>query len=169
MTFQSPAEDGVHPDAHVVFELDVDEQGWPPVSSERLWAFSLGDHLYRIDNPPWFVHDLAVGDVVRAVAPNVDSYPVFQEVVERSDHVTVRIICFRDGPLAGDLQKVIDAFAPFGIHCEGAGQYGMVALDIPGDAPLRGIRARLVEGSTNGSWEYDEGRVTSRWLALDRY
>ncbi|MGO4604582.1 DUF4265 domain-containing protein [Terrabacter sp. 2YAF2] len=81
-----------------IFELAV-EDGWPPVGSERAWAFHLGEDRYRIDNPPWFVPDLAVGDVVRAEASQPDSHPVFKEIVQRSDHVTIRLICFRDGPL----------------------------------------------------------------------
>jgi hypothetical protein len=45
------------PSAHVIFELTVDEDGWPPAASERVWALHLGGNEYRIDNPPWFVPD----------------------------------------------------------------------------------------------------------------
>lgn len=152
--------------AHVVFELEADEDGWPPVRSERVWAHALGEDHYRIDNPPWFVPDLAVGDIVRASTPHPESDPVFQEMVERSDHVTVRIIVFKDGPLGGQLQPVFDAFTPFGVHCEGAHQYRIVALDVPADASLRGIHTRLLKGTRDGSWAYDEGRITVRWHGL---
>jgi len=29
------------PTAHVIFELEV-EDGWPPVASERVWAYDVG-------------------------------------------------------------------------------------------------------------------------------
>lgn len=86
------------PDAHVIFELEV-EDGWPPVGAERVWAFHLGAERYRIDSAPWFARDLAVGDVVRARPSSADSHPVFVELLERSDHITIQLICFRRGPL----------------------------------------------------------------------
>jgi hypothetical protein len=89
----------------VVFELEVDEDGWPPVGGERVWAFDLGDDLYRIDNVPWFVRDLAVGDVVVAVPPGPENHPVFRRIHTRSEHLTIRIICFRGGPLAGSSSR----------------------------------------------------------------
>jgi hypothetical protein len=152
------------PGASVVFVLEVDKDGWPPVSSERVWAFDLGDGLYRIDNPPWFISDLAVGDVVEASAPTPSSHPVFQRLVDRSDHITIRLICFREGPLAGNLQRVVDAFVPLGVYAEGVQQYRMVALDVPPTAPLREVFDRLSGGVGDGSWEYEEGRITQAWI-----
>jgi hypothetical protein len=152
--------DASDPDARVVFELTV-EDGWPPVVSERLWAFPLGGDRFRIDNVPWFVRDLAVGDVVRARAPDERSNPLFEDLLERSDHVTVRLICcFRSGPLAGDLARALQPFTALGVYGEGVTQYGMVALDIEPTARLHEIVATLRQGVENGSWEYEEGRVT---------
>jgi hypothetical protein len=98
LRFSPLAPAGTCPEARVVFELAV-EDGWPPVGSERVWAHHLGGDRYRIANAPWFVRDLAVGDVVRAQAPGSGSHPVCAEVVERSGHVTIRLICYRRGPL----------------------------------------------------------------------
>lgn len=128
------------PEAHVVFELAV-EDGWPPVGSERVRAHHLGGDRYRIGNPPWFVHDLAVGDVVRAQAPDSDSHPVFVEILERSGHVTIRLICFRRGPLAGDLAQALEPFTALGVYGEGAQEYGMLALDIEPAAPSHRVEA----------------------------
>ena len=151
------------PGAHVVFELAV-QDGWPPVVSERVWAFHLGADRYRIDNPPWFVPDLAVGDVVRAQAPDADHHPVFVNVVERSDHVTIRLICFRKGPLEGDLTRALEPFTALGVYGEGAAQYGMLALDIAPTAPLAEIVSTLRAGVADGAWEYEEGRITQAWI-----
>ena len=147
-----------------MFELTV-EDGWPPVASERLWAFDLGDDRYQIDNVPWFVRDLAVGDVVRAQVRSPDSNPVFDVVLERSDHVTIRLICFRNGPLGGDLARALEPFTALGVYGEGVAQYGMVALDIEPTAPLAAIAAALRRGVEAGSWEYEDGRITPAWIA----
>ncbi|MFL6109609.1 MAG: DUF4265 domain-containing protein [Marmoricola sp.] len=147
-----------------MFQLETDEDGWPPVGSERVWAFHLGGDRYRIDNVPWFVRDVAVGDVVRAQAPDADSHPVFIEMVEQSDHVTIRLVCFRSGPLEADLARALEPFTALGVYGEGASQYGMLALDIPPTAPLPAVVSTLRAGVEDGSWVYEEGRITLEWI-----
>lgn len=149
--------------AHVVIPLHH-EDGWPPVGTERLWAVPLGEDFCRIDNPPWFVPDLAVGDVVRAASPDPDSHPFFVELVQRSNHVTVRLVCFRAGPLEGDLARALEPFTELGVYGEGVPNYGMLALDIEPSAPLDQIVSLLRHGSEFGWWEYEEGRITQAWI-----
>ena len=109
------------------------------------------------------MRETAVGDVVRAVTTGAGEFPVVVELLEPSDRVTVRVICFRSGPLGGDLQRVIDVFAPLGAQAEGAEQYGMVALDIPPVADLPAIIATLCAGRDDGSWTFEEGSITEAW------
>lgn len=161
---QGKSGSAAEPTAHVVFELETDEDGWPPVGAERVWASHLGGDRYRIDNVPWFVRDLAVGDVVRAQAPDSDSHLVFIEIVERSDHATVRLACFRSGPLEGDLARALEPFTTLGVYGEGAPQYGLLALDIEPTAPLAAVVSTLRAGVADGSWEYEEGRITQEWI-----
>jgi hypothetical protein len=156
------------PDSHVVFELEPDEDGWPPVGAERVWATHLGGDAYRIENPPWFVRDLAVGDVVEARPPDADSHPVFVRVLEPSDHITVRLVVFERGPLQGDLARAMQPFVALGAWGEGAQDYAMVALDIESSMPLAEVRAMLVVGERDGSWAYEEGRITDAWVAARR-
>jgi hypothetical protein len=151
--------------AHLVFPLEPDAGGWPPVGAERVWAFALGDDRYRIDNPPWFARDLAVGDIVRARADADGQHPTFEALIRPSDHLTVRIICFRSGPLKGSLQAALDRFVPLGLYAEGAAQYGMVALDIPPEADKRAVHRELLRGAADGSWDWEEGRTNDEWEA----
>lgn len=150
---------------HVVFPLVVDEGGWPPVSSERMWAEIVGPDLYRLDNAPWFVPGIAEGDVVRAVAPDADSWPEYVETVEWSGNYTIRVIPFRSGPLEGSLQAVIDAFKPLGVSGEGAGAYPIVALTGTGDADLTAVKSLLREGAVDGRWDFEEACIDDRWSA----
>lgn len=89
---------------------------------------------------------------------------MFSEVVERSDHVTIRLVCFRQGPLSGDLARALEPFTALGVYGEGISQYGMLALDIEPTAPLTAVVSMLRRGVEDGSWEYEEGRITQAWI-----
>lgn len=85
-------------------------------------------------------------------------------MVTRSDRVTVRLIVFRGGPLEGDLARALEPFTTLGVYGEGASQYGMLALGIGPEAPLDRVVVTLRRGVENGSWEFDEGRITPAWV-----
>ena len=160
-------QDATDPDlVHVVFDLEVDDDGWPPVSGERVWAAPLGSDRFRLENAPWFVRGVAEGDVVRAIASRGDQWPRFVEVVEWSGNCTIRVIPFAAGELAGDQERVLALFTPLGVTGEGAGIYPIVALTIGPDLDLRAIKTLLRQGSTEGWWEYEEGCVGEEWLGL---
>ncbi len=146
------------------FRLDRDEDGWPPAESEGLWAKAQGGDTYRIENTPWFVRNLAAGDIVRANAGS-DGVLWATEKATWSGHCTIRVIPRADGPLQGDLQAVLDAFASFGVTGEGALQYGMVALDVPKASDGRSVKALLVAGESDGRWNFEEGCISEAWLS----
>jgi hypothetical protein len=149
----------------VRFKLAQDE-GWPPVGSEGLWAEPLGGDRFRIDNTPWFVPNIASEDIVEALADR-DSVLWATRKIAHGGRLVVRVIPFRNGPLNGNLQAVLDAFAGLGVSGEGAAPaYQLVALDIAPDSDLLAIVNRLRRGRDDGSWDYDEGCVTEEWLAL---
>jgi hypothetical protein len=149
----------------VRFSLVQDEDGWPPVSSEGVWAEPLGGDHYRIDNTPWFTRNLSVDDVVEAVAGD-DGLLWATRRVSHGGRLTVRVIPLRDGPLQ-DLQAVLDAFEDLDVTGEGAAPaYRIVALDISPDADLAAVKARLRRGEADGSWAYEEGGISDAWRSL---
>ena len=150
---------------HVIFELDV-EDGWPPVSAERVWALPLGDERFQLRNVPWFVRGVAEDDVVRAVAPTDSSWPVFIEQLEWSGNLTIRVIPFNAGPLLGSQEEVLKRLTPFGAEGEAAGDYPIVALTVPVGVQREPIRALLEQGTAEGWWEFEEGCVDEAWLAM---
>ncbi|MEV0582730.1 DUF4265 domain-containing protein [Nonomuraea sp. NPDC050310] len=149
----------------VVFELEQDEDGWPPAGSERLWAIPVAPGRVRLDNIPFFVRGVACGDVVRTEL-DAEGTIWAKEVVEFSDNCTIRVVPGRNGDLEGDLNTVLNLFAPLGVEGEGLAQFGLVALNIPPAADLAGAKRLLVEGQ-DGWWDYEEGSVTAVWRALD--
>jgi hypothetical protein len=150
----------------VRFELPKDEDGWPPATSEGLWALPIAPGVVRLHNTPWFVRGVANGDLIR-VRRGEDGQWWADERLEWSGYCTIRIIPFPDGPLSGSRQRVLDAFAPLGVTGEGIEQYGMVALDVPPEADLVTVKRLLQDGERDGWWAYEEGCVGDAWLAIE--
>lgn len=148
----------------VGFELEPAD-GWPPVGGESLWAFSLGDNRYRLDNTPWFVRGVSCYDVVEAAAGEDGGVPVVERVIERSGHLTVRVLPLGDRS-ADALEALTAEFNDLGVDCEGDQVHGLLALDIPPGARLAPIKDHLKAGEAAGRWEYEEGLVNDLWLAM---
>ena len=149
----------------VRFALDQDEVGWPPVKSEGLWAASLGEDRFRVDNTPWFVRGIAADDVVEALAGS-DGVLWATRRLEWAGRQTIRVVAHPDGPLNGDPAAARDLFVPLGLTGEIAPQYRMVALDVPPSTALAPVKALLVAGEEDGRWGFDEGCVSQEWMTL---
>jgi len=148
----------------VCFALEQDVKGWPPVTAERMWATPTSkDNVVVLDNIPFFVRGVACYDVV---AVTVDDAGVLWggKTIKRSGNCTIRVIPFPDGPLHGDRQAVLDAFAPFGVEGEGAEQYTLVALNVPANADLVAVKRLLREGESDNRWAYEEGCIGDAWV-----
>lgn len=150
----------------VIFELPQDDDGWPPAGSEGLWALPVTPDVVRLDNTPFFVRGVATGDLIR-VRRGDDGQLQADERLRWSGHCTIRIIVFRDGPLSGSRQQVLDKFAPLGVTGEGIEQFSMVALDVPPDADIAAVKRLLREGEHDGWWEYEEGCIGDAWEATE--
>ncbi|MCU1452844.1 MAG: hypothetical protein JWN46_990 [Acidimicrobiales bacterium] len=147
------------------FDLHPPEHGWPPVAVESVWAEALGDGAYRVDGPPWFVLDLAVGDVVTAV-PDAAGRLRPTGDVRRSGRLTVRVVPAYEGSLRGDPVAVLDVFRPYGVAGKVQATYRVVALDIGPDADLHALKSLLDAGEAEDDWFYEEGSVNEAWCAL---
>ena len=125
----------------------------------------LGSDAYRIDNTPWFARNVASHDVFFA-EPDADGCLWAGERMRWSGNCTIRVVPFRAGPLAGSQQAVLDLFVPMGVSGEGFGsQLDIVALTVPPDADLAGIKRTLEQGEADGSWSYEEGCISSEWAS----
>lgn len=75
------------------FELDIDEDGWPPIKVETLHAKPLDDGTFEIANTPFFIGGTAFGDVVEARASG-DGRLEFAACVKESNYRAISIILF---------------------------------------------------------------------------
>ncbi|MFC8387273.1 MULTISPECIES: DUF4265 domain-containing protein [unclassified Streptomyces] len=152
------------PYVKVHFRLEIEDDR-PPASVESLWAVDQGDGTVRLDNIPWFVRDIACGDIV-ATEPDEEGVRWAGEVVRRSGNCTIRLIVFRDGGSEAARQSVIDAFHGLGVHGDGMERFRMVALDVPPAADLAKVQRLLRHGVAEEWWDMEEGCVTARWRAV---
>ena len=128
-------------DSRVIFPLPDG-----PYGNERMWATSLGNNLYRIDNHPFYVYDVSWQDVVEAIEPSEDKHPVFQKVVTKSGNRTIRIICDKDHEALKTLNKKKCFY-------EGASDT-FFSVNIPSSVDIKKVVSHLE--SSEVQWEYGD-------------
>jgi hypothetical protein len=88
----------------LLFQLQQDEDGWPPVAVEGLWCEPLNGH-YRLQTCPLFVKRLSIGDLL---AVELDAHEEVHEfkVVEPSANTTVWIMFWDESVLENTLEQL---------------------------------------------------------------
>jgi Domain of unknown function (DUF4265) len=140
----------------VIFRLEQDEDGYPPEDVESLWGVRRADGV-AIDNVPWFVKGVSLGDVVSVVqAP--DGAFEFERVVRRSGHSTYRILLLN--PAVHGVERTIEELTAMGLAVEE--DAGLLAVDVPPTVSLDSFRKHLLVGVRSGRWEAEEGHSADR-------
>ena len=107
----------------LLFRLKRDEDGYPPVDVESVWANSQADGTYQIDNIPFFARGVAVGDAV--TAKTIDGELFFEGLVRPSGNSLIRAIV-RD---EAEVPKLCSELKALGCDVEVHGR--LVAVDVP--------------------------------------
>lgn len=139
----------------VRFELQPDEDGWPPSNAEYLWAQDLGDGTFLIDNVPMYVRGISCDDVVAAT--EVDGELNYNTVVRRGGHSTYRVMLleaetFTEEPISPLWNKL----ATEGCSYAGLAGKRLFAIDVPQEADIAIVYAILEEGLHAGLWDFEE-------------
>ncbi len=135
------------------FPLTRDASGYPPESSETLWATYLGEGTYRIDNIPFFANRVSLGDVIEAEM--IDGLATFARVRERGGHSTLRVVAF-DAAAVPELRAAVHEL---GCATELSYLPKLISLDVPPSASLEALRKLLADGAEQGRWDYEEADV----------
>jgi len=136
----------------IIFSLERDEHGYPPVEAESMWA-TLRDDGYELDNTPFYAKGVALGDVVLA-EPDVDGALVYRRVTRRGGHSTYRVYLLAPGP--NDPQSTADYLRAQGLRVE-YDLASLLAVDVPPTVSLADAETVLFEGADSGRWELEEG------------
>lgn len=109
--------------AKIFFELAPDEDGYPPVAAESVWALeSTSGDGYELDNIPFFTREATLGDIVTVRA--ADGVLWFDHLLEASGNSLVRVVMF-------DLERldsVRHAIATLGCELEFEGDHNLIAV-----------------------------------------
>lgn len=125
----------------VVFHLEQNDDGFPPISIEMVNAKSFGDATFKIENAPFFTPNISYGDVVRAKPTDIPDQYEFEEVVEQSEFTTLSIIIMDESmdsflmDFFRGLRCVIE-YGEFGV-------YRVLAVAIPGTVEYAPVREQL--------------------------
>jgi len=153
-----------HPNdrVRIFFKLQQDEDGYPPAVTESLWAISLGEGRFRLENTPFFVTGVSHSDVVRAHRGD-DRRLWFDELAEASGHSTVRVVICENSPDTRPIKKRMQALqesvARLGCSFESSHLPNLVSIDIPPDVPLGPLTALLEAGHQGELWDYEEAAI----------
>jgi hypothetical protein len=118
---------------------------------ETLWAFPLGNDLYRLDSSPWYAYGVSWKDVIEARPREPGDFPELVRVVEKSGHRTIRVILKPPTDESPDSQAVLAGLRELGCSYEGANR-SYIAVDVPPEVQLATVRQFLI--STGQQWEH---------------
>ncbi len=111
---------------------------------ETLWAVSLGDDKYLLENSPFFAYSVSWQDIVYAPYANAEGHPTFSKIISKSGNRTIRVIL--DPPLenGNSSEKIAETLVQMKCSYEGTnGSY--LSVNIPPEANLDQIRQFLIE------------------------
>lgn len=143
----------------IVFDLERDDDGYPPADFELLWAKPLGEDRYELDNSPFYVRGSSVGDVVLAYA-DAKGRLRYSRTTQPSLHTTLRVIVFQSSPDPRPLQERVEELRKRlkGLGCSSELSHlpGLIAVDVPPGASNDALIDLLADGESSGLWEYEE-------------
>ena len=117
---------------------------------ETLFAFSLGQDRYKIDNCPFYAYYISLHDIVHAPFDDGEGFATFQEVVSKSGNRTVRVIFDPPVEPGNRSAETLNALAALGCGYEGANPK-YFAVNVPPQVELQAVQALLMEREVE--WE----------------
>ncbi|MEZ5347361.1 MAG: DUF4265 domain-containing protein [Pyrinomonadaceae bacterium] len=138
----------------VRFELEILEDGFPPVGVETLNGQLIDNDLVKLDNTPFFATGVAVGDLLNCSKTKIESIYQFETLVSSSGYKSISII-FVDDSCKESIYQHLKAC---GCYCE-YGEFdgfNMLAVSAGKDLDYNGILSYLNEYEDSGRISYAE-------------
>lgn len=137
----------------ILFELDRDDDGYPPDDWESVWGVETENGCYRIDNIPFYIRGISVGDTVSVEA--VDDELFFDELVEKSGHSVFRLIISDPA----ETQEIRSELKNLSCDTEASHIEGFISVDCPPVADFSRVLDYLQAGEDDGRWEFEEASL----------
>jgi len=141
------------PRVKVYFTLNPDEDGYPPVNSEFLWCIPTVRRTYIVDNIPFFVRDISLGDEISA--KKVGKVLHFSQLLSKSTNSTVRILLKKSDVI----EMVRERLNDFGCGTELMDDFSLLAVTMPPEASITDALSFLDEQAEQGNIGIEESAV----------
>lgn len=138
------------PHQKIFFNLEQDEEGFPPVGVESVWAIETNGGDFVIDNIPFYACQATLGDVVEVVSSHLGLRYVSTR--KQSGNSLLRVVFFEGHDptmLRSDLEKL-------GCSTELSHLQSLIAVNVPPTVLINDVRRLLDEGCGKGFWDYEE-------------
>jgi hypothetical protein len=142
-------------DAHakVLFRLPQDEDGYPPMDTEGVWASKNDDGSLTIDNIPFFTKEATLGDRVCAIAR--DDQLFYHSTIEHSGNSLLRVVFFEQS----ELPHLRSQLSSRGCPSELSHIDSLISVNVPSHVSLNEITLLLDQGRDQGLWDYEEAII----------
>jgi len=137
----------------VYVDLEVDDSGYPPVSSEFLWCIPTDHGSYIVDNIPFYAREISMGDEVAADVSK--GHLAFRSVLKPSANSTLRVFVKRK-----EAQERITAqLQQFGCDTEAMDGMPLIAVSLPPDCRLKDTLVFMDKEADSGTIGFEESAV----------
>ena len=134
----------------IAFELEQDEDGYPPDKWETLWATEVEGDIFKLDNIPFYARNVSSEDLVRASLN--EEVLEFKELVRSSGNSVFRVYVME----AAEISAARAEFGALGCESELSSSARLFAVEVPSSCSFSPIATLLEEGVRLGRWEYEE-------------
>ena len=144
----------------LLFRLERDQDGFPPVDVESVWANPQADGTYQIDNIPFYARGVAVGDTV--TANEIDGELFFAALARPSGNSLIRAIVYDEA----EVPRLCSELKDLGCDVEVYGSF--VAVDVPASISYAPICQLLEEGMSTERLGFEEAVLCHKASADDK-
>lgn len=137
----------------VIFPIEKDEDGYPPVEFEGVWTKNVRGSIYRVDNIPFFTYDACVDDEIVVIQKGEEYW--FERNVNPSENSLIRIIYYK----GTDHKSIRDSLSAIGCDSEWLGDLRIIAVNVPDAKSLEEAREVLDRLEEQDLITYEEAIV----------
>jgi len=109
----------------IKFALDINDD-WPPVSTESVWCELINGN-YKLVNTPFFIPNIAFGDIFTAIPDEVNGLIFEFTVIQPSGHSVVWGV----NTQAIEVKPFTNAMRELDCKVEGFPQFHLYSIDVP--------------------------------------
>lgn len=141
-------------DVKIGFQLEIEEDGFPPVSVETLNGRLISETTVELDNTPFFAEGVAAGDILRFNKIRDSEILEYEHVVQASGNKSISIILIDEECKENIYQKL----KGFGCYCEYGDftDFAMIAACVGADCDYSLIAEFLDQQEGSGKLSYAE-------------